>query len=123
MLQDMRPHAQIGDVWREVPLRAADNGAECVLRIDGLHVCRCWLDALVRCFTQLPPNYMHLRFSDSMLASPSSTSRGDVFERRDNHYVDVKSSVAAHDVSRLCGSRCRLTNACERRTPLVIAGQ
>jgi hypothetical protein len=37
-------------------------------------------------------NYMHVRFSDAMLVSPSSTPKDDVLERRDNYYVYLKPS-------------------------------
>jgi hypothetical protein len=35
---------------------------------------------------------MHVRFSDAMLVSPSSTPKDDVLERRDNYYVYLKPS-------------------------------
>jgi len=92
MLQDMRAYVQVGNVWQEVPLRPADDGAEGVLRIDGRHVYHYVFDARVSSFTQLLPNYMHVRFSDTMLVSPSSTPKDDVFERRDNYYVYLKPS-------------------------------
>jgi len=97
MLQDMRAYVQVGSVWQEVPLRPADDGVEGVLRIDGRHVYRYLFDAQVRSFTQLLPNYMHVRFSDAMLVSPSSTPKDDVFERRDNYYVYLKPSDVTDD--------------------------
>ena len=33
---------------------------------------------------------MHVRFSDTMLVSPSSMPEGDVFERKNNYYVYLK---------------------------------
>jgi hypothetical protein len=92
MLQDMRAYVQVGNVWQEVPLRPADEGNDGVLRIDGRHVYQYVFDARVRSFAQLLPNYMHVRFSDAMLVSPSSTPKDDVFERRDNYYVYLKPS-------------------------------
>jgi hypothetical protein len=92
MLQDMRAYVQVGNVWQEVPLRPADDGNDGVLRIDGRHVYQYVFDARVRSFTQLLPHYMHVRFSDAMLVSPSSTPKDDVFERRDNYYVYLKPS-------------------------------
>ena len=47
-------------------------------------------EARVKNFTQLLPNYMHVRFADTMLVSPSSSPRDDVFERKDNYYVYLK---------------------------------
>jgi ABC-type lipoprotein export system ATPase subunit len=90
MLQDMRAYVQVGNVWQEVPLRSADDGTDGVLRIDGRHVYQFLFDARVGSFTQLLPNYMHVRFSDALLVSPSRTPQDDVFERRDNYYVYLK---------------------------------
>jgi hypothetical protein len=90
MLQDLRAYVQVGNVWQEVPLRPADDGTDGVLRIDGRHVYQYLFDAQVRGFTQLLPNYMHVRFSDAMLVSASGTPKDDVFERRDNYYVYLK---------------------------------
>jgi ABC-type lipoprotein export system ATPase subunit len=90
MLQDMRAYVQVDNVWQEVPLRTADDGIDGVLRIDGRHVYQYLFDTQVRSFTQLLPNYMHVRFSDAMLVSPSSAPKDDVFERRDNYYVYLK---------------------------------
>ena len=98
MLQDMRAYVQVGNVWEEVPLRPADNGVEGVLRIDGRHAYQYVFDAQVKSFTQLLPNYMHVRFSDTMLVSPSSTPKDDVFERRDNYYVYLKPSDVTDDI-------------------------
>jgi putative ABC transport system ATP-binding protein/macrolide transport system ATP-binding/permease protein/lipoprotein-releasing system ATP-binding protein len=98
MLQDMRAYVQVGNVWQEVPLRPADDGTDGVLRIDGRHVYQFLFDAQVRSFTQLLPNYMHVRFSDAMLVSPSRTPKDDVFERRDNYYVYLKPSDVSDDV-------------------------
>ena len=47
-------------------------------------------EARVKNFTQLLPNYMHVRFAGTMLVSPSSSPRDDVFERKDNYYVYLK---------------------------------
>ncbi len=98
MLQDMRAYVQVGNVWEEVPLRPVDNGVEGVLRIDGRHIYQYVFDAQVKSFTQLLPNYMHVRFSDTMLVSPSSTPKDNVFERRDNYYVYLKPSDVADDI-------------------------
>jgi ABC-type lipoprotein export system ATPase subunit len=97
MLQDMRAYVQVGNVWREVPLRPADDGTDGVRRIDGRHVYQYLFDAQVSSFTQLLPNYMHVRFSDAMLVSPNRTPKDDVFERRDNYYVYLKPSDVTDD--------------------------
>jgi putative ABC transport system ATP-binding protein/macrolide transport system ATP-binding/permease protein/lipoprotein-releasing system ATP-binding protein len=98
MLQYMRAYVQVGNVWQEVPLRSADDGTDGVLRIDGRHVYQFLFDAQVRSFTQLLPNYMHVRFSDAMLVSPSRTPKDDLFERRDNYYVYLKPSDITDDI-------------------------
>jgi ABC-type lipoprotein export system ATPase subunit len=98
MLQDMRAYVQVGNVWQEVPLRPAGDGTEGVLRIDDRRLCQYLFDAQVKSFTQLLPNYMHVRFSDAMLVSPSRTPKDDVFERRDNYYVYLKPSGVTDDV-------------------------
>ena len=68
----------------------ADGGAGGVLRIDGTHVYPYTFDARVRDFAQLIPSYMHVRFSGTMLVSPSSTPKDDVFERKDNYYIHLR---------------------------------
>jgi ABC-type lipoprotein export system ATPase subunit len=98
MLQDMRAYVQVGNVWQEVPLRPADDGTDGVLRIDGRHVFQFLFDARLTGFTQLLPNYMHVRFSDVMLVSPNRTPKDDVFERRDNYYVYLKPSGVTDEV-------------------------
>jgi ABC-type lipoprotein export system ATPase subunit len=98
MSPDMHAYVQVGMAWREVPLRPADDGAGAVLKIDGKHVYHYLFDAPVRDFTQLLPNYMHVRFSETMLVSPDSTPKDDVFERRDNYYVYLKPFDIADDV-------------------------
>jgi hypothetical protein len=69
-----------------------------VARIDGRQVYHFSFDAQVRGFTQLLPNYMHVRFSDAMLVSPSRTPKDDLFERRDNYYVYLKPSDVTDDI-------------------------
>jgi putative ABC transport system ATP-binding protein/macrolide transport system ATP-binding/permease protein/lipoprotein-releasing system ATP-binding protein len=41
---------------------------------------------------------MHVRFSDTMLVSPSSTPMDDVFERRNNYYVYLKPFNVSDDI-------------------------
>jgi putative ABC transport system ATP-binding protein/macrolide transport system ATP-binding/permease protein/lipoprotein-releasing system ATP-binding protein len=90
MSPDMRAYVQVRTTWQEVPMRPVDEGASGVLKIEGKQSYRYLLDARVRDFTQLLPNYMHVRFSGTMLVSPSSTPKDDVFERKDNYYVYLK---------------------------------
>jgi len=98
MAPDMRAYVQVGTVWQEVPLTAADDGATGVAKIERKQTYRYRFDARVRDFAQLLPNYMHVRFSSTMLVSPSSRPNGDVFERKDNYYVYLKPFDVADEV-------------------------
>jgi putative ABC transport system ATP-binding protein/macrolide transport system ATP-binding/permease protein/lipoprotein-releasing system ATP-binding protein len=97
MSPDMHGYVQVGKIWQELPLKPTDDGAS-VTKIEGKHIYRYMFEARVSGFTQLLPNYMHVRFSDTMLVSPSSTPKDDVFERRDNYYVYLKPFDVADDV-------------------------
>ena len=90
MSPDMRAYVQVGTVWQEVAMQPADENTGGVAKVDGRQTYRYVLDARVRDFAQLMPNYMHVRFSGTMLVSPSSTPKDDVFERKDNYYVYLK---------------------------------
>ena len=98
MSPDMRGYVQVGKVWQELPLKPTDDDASGVLKIEGKHIYRYVFEARVREFTQLLPNYMHVRFSDTMLVSPSSTPKDEVFERKDNYYGYLKPSDVSDDV-------------------------
>jgi ABC-type lipoprotein export system ATPase subunit len=98
MAPDMRAYVQVAGLWQELPMTPADDSASGVIKIEGKQTYRYRFDARVRDFAQLLPNYMHVRFSGSMLVSPSSTPNGDVFERKDNYYVYLKPSDIADDV-------------------------
>ena len=98
MSPDMRAYVQVGTTWQEVAMTPADESAGGVSRIDGRQTYRYVLDARVRDFAQLFPNYMHVRFSGTMLVSPSSTPKDDVFERKDNYYVYLKPFDVADEV-------------------------
>jgi hypothetical protein len=87
MSRDIHAYVQVGSIWQEVPLRPADSSFGDVLRIDGKQIYRYLFDARVRDFTQRCQNYMHVRFSGSILVSRSEKPKDDVFERRDNYYV------------------------------------
>jgi putative ABC transport system ATP-binding protein/macrolide transport system ATP-binding/permease protein/lipoprotein-releasing system ATP-binding protein len=98
MAPEMRAYVQVASMWQELPLTARDDSASGVTRIEGKQTYRYRFDARVRDFAQLLPNYMHVRFSGSMLVSPSSTPTGDVFERKDNYYVYLKPFDVADEV-------------------------
>jgi ABC-type lipoprotein export system ATPase subunit len=98
MAPDMRAYVQVASLWQELPMTRTDDSASGVIKIEGKQTYRYRFDARVRDFAQLLPNYMHVRFSGSMLVSPSSTPKGDVFERKDNYYVYLKPFDIADDV-------------------------
>ena len=98
MSPDMHAYVQIGKIWQEVPLEPAEGGSSTVLKIAGKQIYRYLFEARVKDFTQLLPNYMHVRFSETMLVSRSSIPKGDVFERKDNFYVYLKPFDVADEV-------------------------
>jgi ABC-type lipoprotein export system ATPase subunit len=98
MAPDMRAYVQVASLWQELPMTPADDSASGVIKIEGKQTYRYRFDARVRDFAQLLPNYMHVRFSGSMLVSPSNSPNGDVFERKDNYYVYLKPFDIADDV-------------------------
>jgi hypothetical protein len=110
MAPDMRAYVQVKTVWQEVPMTPADDSATGVTKIAGKQTYRYRFDARVPDFAQLLPNYMHVRFSGTMLVSPNSRPNGDVFEpqeiavarhpaiRKDNYYVYLKPFDVADEV-------------------------
>jgi ABC-type lipoprotein export system ATPase subunit len=98
MSPDMRAYVQVGTVWQEVSMQPADESAGGVRKIDGRQTYHYQFDARLRDFAQLLPNYMHVRFSGTMLVSPSSMPKDDVFERKDNYYVYLKPFDVADEV-------------------------
>ena len=101
MSPDMRAYVQVGKMWQEVPLTPIDDSIGNVSKIVGKNTYRYLFEARVSNFTQLLPNYMHVRFSDTMLVSPSSAPKDGVFERKDNYYVYLKLfDVADETISR-----------------------
>jgi putative ABC transport system ATP-binding protein/macrolide transport system ATP-binding/permease protein/lipoprotein-releasing system ATP-binding protein len=98
MSPDLRAYVQVGSVWQEVPVKLTDASANGVLKIEDRQTYRYVFDARVANFTQLLPNYMHVRFSGTMLISPSSVPKDDVFERKDNYYVYLKPFDVADEV-------------------------
>ena len=98
MSPDMRAYVQVGTVWQEVSMQPADESAGGVRKIDGRQTYHYQFDARLRDFAQLLPNYMHVRFAGTMLVSPSSMPKDDVFERKDNYYVYLKPFDVADEV-------------------------
>jgi ABC-type lipoprotein export system ATPase subunit len=87
---DMHAFVQVGKTWQEVPLQPLDDAIRSVKKIEDTQIYRYQFEVLVKNYTQLLPNYMHMRFSNSMLISPSSQPKQDIFERKDNYYVYLK---------------------------------
>jgi energy-coupling factor transporter ATP-binding protein EcfA2 len=98
MSPDLRAYVQVGTVWQEVTAMPAGESIGGVHKIEGTQTYRYVFDARLRDFTQLLPNYMHVRFSSTMLISPSSMPKDDVFERKDNYYVYLKPFDIADEV-------------------------
>ena len=90
MAPDLRAYVQVGTAWQELAMKPADESLRGVLKIEGTQTYRYVFDAQVKQYAQLLPNYMHVRFSATMLVSPSSMPKDDVFERKDNYYVYLK---------------------------------
>ena len=90
MSPDLRAYIQVGKLWQEVALEPVEDAAAGVSRIDGERAYDYVFEAKVKDFAQLLPYYMHVRFSGTMLVSPTGQPGGDVFERRDNYYVYLK---------------------------------
>jgi ABC-type lipoprotein export system ATPase subunit len=95
---DLRAYVQVATAWQEVPMKPADESTSSVLKIEGKQTYCYVFNAQVRQFAQLLPNYMHVRFSGTMLVSPSSMPKDDVFERKDNYYVYLKPFDVADEV-------------------------
>jgi len=99
MSPDMRAYVQVRTVWQEIPMKPGDDSAAgAVRKIEGRQTYRYLFDARINDFTQLLPNYMHVRFSGTMLVSPSSVPKDDVFERKDNYYVYLKPSDVSDEM-------------------------
>jgi putative ABC transport system ATP-binding protein/macrolide transport system ATP-binding/permease protein/lipoprotein-releasing system ATP-binding protein len=98
MSPDLRAYVQVGTVWQEVSMKPTDESASGVLKIEDKQTYRYLFDAQVSHFTQLLPNYMHVRFSGTMLVSPSGIPKDAVFERKDNYYVYLKPFDVADEV-------------------------
>jgi putative ABC transport system ATP-binding protein/macrolide transport system ATP-binding/permease protein/lipoprotein-releasing system ATP-binding protein len=90
MSPTVRAFVQVGSSWQEVPLRSADRGLPSVLKITGDHVFRYTFEPDTTNFAQLLPYYMHIRFTNDMLISPSSQPKDDLVERSDSYYVYLK---------------------------------
>ena len=117
MAPDLRAYVQVKTVWQEVPMKPIEDAASGVLKIEGKQTYRYLFDARVRDYTQLLPNYMHVRFSGTMLVSPSQHARATTYSSARTTTTSTSSrsisptrwcsSACAFRGNRRCGSRCR----------------
>jgi len=90
MSSGVQAYVQVDTNWEELTLQPVDQTADSVLAITGKQTYRYGFEARPSHFAQLLPNYMHVRFVSSMLVSPHSTPKDDLFERKDSYYVYLK---------------------------------
>lgn len=91
MSPSVRAFVQVGSSWQEVPLKAVETSASSQVRkITGKQLYQYSFEPDVPNYAQLFPYYMHVRFSNDMLVSPSSQPKDDLIERNDNYYVYLK---------------------------------
>jgi putative ABC transport system ATP-binding protein/macrolide transport system ATP-binding/permease protein/lipoprotein-releasing system ATP-binding protein len=90
MSSGVQAYVQVDTNWEELSLRPADQTANSVLEITGKQMYHYGFEARPSRFAELLPNYMHVRFVSSMLVSPHSTPKDDLFERKDSYYVYLK---------------------------------
>lgn len=88
----VQAYVQVGTTWQELTLKPIDSSTNSVLEIVGKQPYRYTFEARPAKFTELLPHYMHVRFVNSMLISPHSVPKDDLFERKDNYYVYLKPS-------------------------------
>jgi ABC-type lipoprotein export system ATPase subunit len=90
MAPSVEAYVQVGRVWQELPLWPVDESMAGVLKVTGKQAYRYVFEARRTDFARLLPHYMHVRFANTMLVSPQSIPRDDLFERKDNYYVYLK---------------------------------
>jgi putative ABC transport system ATP-binding protein/macrolide transport system ATP-binding/permease protein/lipoprotein-releasing system ATP-binding protein len=86
----VQAYVQVDTNWEELTLQPVDQTADSVLAITGKQTYRYGFEARPSRFAELLPNYMHVRFVASMLVSPHSTPKDELFERKDSYYVYLK---------------------------------
>jgi putative ABC transport system ATP-binding protein/macrolide transport system ATP-binding/permease protein/lipoprotein-releasing system ATP-binding protein len=90
MSSGVQAYVQVDTNWEELALQPVDQTLNAVLEVNGKQMYRYGFEARPSRFAQLLPNYMHVRFVSSMLVSPRSTPKDDLFERKDSYYVYLK---------------------------------
>ena len=90
MSPTVQAFVQAGLDWQELPLTPQSDAAASVLKVVGRQTYRYLLEARPDKFTELLPHYMHVRFTNAMLISPSSTPTDDLFRRDDSYYIYLR---------------------------------
>jgi hypothetical protein len=120
MSPTVQAFVQVGLDWQEVTLTPKSDATASVLKVVGRQTYRYLLQARLDKFTQLLPHYMHVRFVNTMLISPESTPKDDLFHRNDSYYIylrpdDIDDATIAKSVKfagrRRRGSGCRPIDA------------
>jgi hypothetical protein len=70
-------------------MQPVDRVVGSVLEIVGKQLYKFSFEAKPEKFAELLPHYMHVRFVNNVLVSPSRVPQ-DLFERKDSYYVYVK---------------------------------
>jgi hypothetical protein len=81
---------QVGLEWRELPTQAIGEATASVLKVVGRQIYGYEFESHVPKYTELLPYYMHVRFNNNMLVSPSSKPKDELFSREDNYYVYLR---------------------------------
>jgi ABC-type lipoprotein export system ATPase subunit len=90
MSPTVQAFVQVGLDWQALPLTPQSDAAASVLKVVGKQTYRYLLEARPDKFTELLPHYMHVRFTNTMLISPSSTPTDDLFRRDDSYYIYLR---------------------------------
>jgi putative ABC transport system ATP-binding protein/macrolide transport system ATP-binding/permease protein/lipoprotein-releasing system ATP-binding protein len=90
MSSGVQAYVQVGTAWQKVTLRPVDKMDGSVMEISGKQLYKFDFEARPEKFTELLPHYMHVRFVNNFVVSPSKMPKDDLFERKDNYYVYLK---------------------------------
>jgi hypothetical protein len=71
---------QVGLEWRELPTQAIGEATASVLKVVGRQIYSYEFESHVPKYTELLPYYMHVRFNNNMLVSPSSNPKDELFQ-------------------------------------------
>jgi len=90
MSSGVQAYVQVGNAWQEVTLRPVDKMDGSVVEVSGKQLYKFNFEARPERFTELLPHYMHVRFVNNLVVSPSKIPKDDLFERKDSYYVYLK---------------------------------